>query len=206
MAYRLPTHLESLVPPPAEQVQQRRPWQGVLTLTFTNAGQGTFQDVYVTAAETDGESRIDLWPRRFYVYLGARRTPHNDIKAWVKRYAPPVCALMADKLPDPAANAVNQAAFANLSRMLLDNQILAMAPWGLDNIPGAGMMIYPTASSSSLLVGAIYLSGPFPDFATYQQQPTRPNPQNPVLGQSSSSHHQYPYGGGHHSSGRYGAP
>jgi hypothetical protein len=55
MAYRLPTHLESLVPPPAEQVQQRRPWQGVLTLTFTNAGQGTFQDVYVTAAETDGE-------------------------------------------------------------------------------------------------------------------------------------------------------
>jgi hypothetical protein len=60
------------------------------------------------------------------VYLGARRTPHNDIKAWVKRYAPPVCALMADKLPDPAANAVNQAAFANLSRMLLDNQIVSL--------------------------------------------------------------------------------
>ena len=55
MAYRLPTHLESLIPPPAEQVQQRRPWQGVLTLTFMNAGQGTLQDVYVTAAETDGE-------------------------------------------------------------------------------------------------------------------------------------------------------
>jgi hypothetical protein len=55
MAYRLPTNLESLIPPPAEQVQQRRPWQGVLTLTFMNAAQGTFQDVYVTAAETDGE-------------------------------------------------------------------------------------------------------------------------------------------------------
>jgi hypothetical protein len=145
MAYRIPTNLESLIPPPAEQVQQRRPWQGILTLTFMNAGQGTFQDVYVTAAETDGEryaltvneviphgdslncvSRMDLWPRRFYVYLGARRTPHNDIKGWVKRYAPPICALMADKLPDPAANGLNQTNFANLSRMLLDNQIVSV--------------------------------------------------------------------------------
>ena len=144
MAYRLPTHLESLIPPPSEQAQQRRPWQGILTLTFINAAQGASQDVYVTAAETDGEryvlneffrtdphlncaSRMDFWPTRFYVYLGSRRTPHNDIKAWVKRYAPPICALMADKLPDPAANALNQATFANLSRMLLDNQIVS--PW-----------------------------------------------------------------------------
>lgn len=202
MAYRLPTNLESLIPPPAEQVQQRRPWQGVLTLTFMNAGQGALQEVYVTAAETDGESRMDLWPRRFYVYLGAGRTPHNEVKGWVKRYAPPICALMPDKLPDPAANALNQANFANLSRMLLDNQILALSPWGLDNLPGAGMMIYPTSSSSSLLVGAVFLSGPFPEFAVYQQQPARTNPSNPVMGQSS---HQYPYGG-HHSSGRFAAP
>jgi hypothetical protein len=55
MAYRLPTNLESLVPPPGEQVPQRRPWRGVLTLTFMNAGQGASQDVYVTATETDGE-------------------------------------------------------------------------------------------------------------------------------------------------------
>jgi len=32
---------------------------------------------------------------------------------------------MPDKLPDPAANALNQAAFANLSRMLLENQIVS---------------------------------------------------------------------------------
>jgi hypothetical protein len=70
-------------------------------------------------------SRMDLWPGRFFVYLGSRRTPHNDIKAWVKRYAPPICALMADKLPDPAANALNQATFNNLSRMLLDSQIVS---------------------------------------------------------------------------------
>lgn len=55
MAHRLPTHLGPLIPPPAEQVQQRRPWQGILTLTFMNAAQGASQDVYVTAAETDGE-------------------------------------------------------------------------------------------------------------------------------------------------------
>jgi hypothetical protein len=55
MAYRLPTNLGSLIPPPAEQVQQRRPWQGIITVTFTNTAQGMPQDVYVTAAETDGE-------------------------------------------------------------------------------------------------------------------------------------------------------
>ena len=67
---------------------------------------------------------MDLWPRRFYVYLGAGRTPHNEVKGWAKRYAPPVCALMPDMVPDPAVNALNQANFTDLSRMLLDNQIV----------------------------------------------------------------------------------
>ena len=60
MAYRLPTNLQSLVSPLAEQVQQRRPWRGVLTLTFTgmNASQGATKDVYVTATETDGERYV----------------------------------------------------------------------------------------------------------------------------------------------------
>jgi len=31
---------------------------------------------------------------------------------------------MPDELPDPAANALNQEIFANLSRVLLDNQIV----------------------------------------------------------------------------------
>jgi hypothetical protein len=70
-------------------------------------------------------SRMDLWPRRFYVYLGSRRIPPNDIKAWVKRYPPPICALMADKLPDPTANALNQTNFANLSRMVLEGQMVS---------------------------------------------------------------------------------
>ena len=77
---------------------------------------------------------MDLWPRRFYVYLGAGRTPHNEVKGWVKRYAPPICALMPDKLPDPAANALNQANFANLSRMLLDNQIVRISACSVNSV------------------------------------------------------------------------
>jgi hypothetical protein len=169
MALRLLTHLDSIIPPPAEQVQQRRPWQGTLALTFINATQGIYQDVFVTAAETDGESRMDLWPRRLLVYLNARRVAHNDIKAWTKRFATPVCALMPDKLSDPAANALNQANFATLSRMLLENQMVALAPWGQESPSGAGMMIYPTSSSVSLLVGAVFLIDPFPEFATPQR-------------------------------------
>jgi hypothetical protein len=61
-----------------------------------------------------------------------------------------------------------------------------MAPWGMENLPGAGIMIYPTSSSQSLLVGAVFLSLPFPEFAVYQQS-GRPNP---VMGQASTSQHQ----------------
>jgi hypothetical protein len=149
-------------------------------------------------------SRMDLWPRRLLVYLNARRVAHNDIKAWTKRFTPPVCALMPDKLPDPAANALNQANFANLSRMLLENQMVssksralrvqisrdslrfqvALAPWGQESPPGAGMMIYPTSSSVSLLVGAVFLIDPFPEFATPQQS-GRANQPSAVAGQAS---------------------
>jgi hypothetical protein len=69
---------------------------------------------------------MDLWPRRFNVFMSARRVQHNDVKAWVKRYTPPVCALMPDNLSDPAANAVNQANFSNLCRMLLENQMVSL--------------------------------------------------------------------------------
>ena len=147
---------------------------------------------------------MDLWPRRLLVYLNARRVAHNDIKAWTKRFTPPVCALMPDKLPDPAANALNQANFANLSRMLLENQMVsfkaramrvqfssdslrvqvALAPWGQESPPGAGMMIYPTSSSVSLLVGAVFLIDPFPEFATPQQS-GRTNQPSAVTGQGS---------------------
>ena len=45
-------------------------------------------------------------------------------------------------------------------------------------------MIYPTSSSVSLLVGAVFLIDPFPDFATPQQS-GRTNQPNAVTGQGS---------------------
>jgi hypothetical protein len=51
---------------------------------------------------------------------------------------------------------------------------LGLAPWGLDNLPGAGMMIYP--NSSSILIRKIFMYNPFPEFAAYQQRPTPVNP------------------------------
>jgi hypothetical protein len=90
------------------------------------SGTSWINEVIPLAPHLNCASRIDLWPRRFYVYLGARRIQPNDIKAWVKRYAPPICALMPDRLPDPTANGLNQAAFANLSRMLLENQFVSL--------------------------------------------------------------------------------
>ncbi|ETW78220.1 hypothetical protein HETIRDRAFT_242372, partial [Heterobasidion irregulare TC 32-1] len=188
--FRQPTHLEAFIPPPAEQVPQSRSWSGSLTLTHLTTSRGnSFEDVFVTAAETDGDNRMDLWPSHLYVYLSQRRATLHDVSDWVRRNNPPVCAFMPDRLSDPAANLANSARFTTFSRLLYDNQMVAFAPWNApDRLPGAGVMIYPTPSSSSLLVGALFLSGNFPDFVTYSQQgpPTRSHPQHP-------QHRQSPY-------------
>ena len=94
-------------------------------LTGKGACLTQFKSLWTHADSVHFASRMDLWPRRLLVYLNARRVAHDDIKAWTKRYSPPVCALMPDKLPDPAANALNQENFANLSRMLLGNQMVS---------------------------------------------------------------------------------
>ncbi|KAI0067009.1 hypothetical protein BV25DRAFT_1897250 [Artomyces pyxidatus] len=170
MAYRLPTHLESFIPPPTDQVGlQARPWSGTFAFNFHGTGQGQYTEVFVTAAETDGE-RQDLWPRKFYLYLGQRQISAPDVSAWAKRSRLPVCTFMPDRHPDPQINATNQASFAWLSRHLLSNSLVAFAPWnmpgGQTNTPGAGIMLYATPSTSSLLVGVIFLSHDFPEFVT----------------------------------------
>lgn len=51
--FRLPTHLESFIPPPNTQVHHdNKPWRGVLYLPSI---QNAMQEVYCTAAETDGD-------------------------------------------------------------------------------------------------------------------------------------------------------
>lgn len=57
---RLPTHLESLVPPPRNQLPQRRPWIGTLFVPGVSgsphqSGAGpAYQEIFVTATETEG--------------------------------------------------------------------------------------------------------------------------------------------------------
>lgn len=42
---------------------------------------------------------------------------------------------------------------------------IAIAPWAAhDRLPGGGIIIYPAQNSSALLVGAIFLTSPFPEF------------------------------------------
>ena len=90
MAHRLPTHLNSIIPPPAEQVQQRRPWQGTLTLTFMNTTQGACQDVFVTAAETDGERCAQRGPGCY----GRSLTQSASIAVWTSGQGAWLCISM----------------------------------------------------------------------------------------------------------------
>jgi hypothetical protein len=69
MVYRLPTQLESFVPPPSEQLQLSRPWRGTFVVNIANGtGNGTSQEVRVTAAETEGERSVCV-VKRFFVSL-----------------------------------------------------------------------------------------------------------------------------------------
>lgn len=60
MVFRLPTHLESFVPPPSDQVPISQSWSGVLTLTFSSSSLSGHKDIYITAAETDGDKYVRL--------------------------------------------------------------------------------------------------------------------------------------------------
>jgi hypothetical protein len=56
MVFRLPTHLDSFVPPPPELVPQSGPWRGTLVVSGLRASdKAATQDLSVTAVETDGD-------------------------------------------------------------------------------------------------------------------------------------------------------
>ncbi|EGO29534.1 hypothetical protein SERLADRAFT_412990 [Serpula lacrymans var. lacrymans S7.9] len=96
----------------------------------------------------------------------------KDVQAWVKHRAPPLCTFMPDRLSDANGNAINQANFRQLSRLLYEKQMVAIAPWRVpERLPGAGIIIYPTQTSSGMLVGAIFLTAGFPDFVAAALQP-----------------------------------
>ncbi|TFK37975.1 hypothetical protein BDQ12DRAFT_132666 [Crucibulum laeve] len=165
MVFRLPSHLESFVPPPFEQRPQPGPWRGSLLVSgMRSSDRSSSHTLRVTAVETDGDNRVDLWPAQFQVQIAHDRPILRDVQAWVTQYSLPVCTFMPDRLRDANAHAVNQTNFRSLSRMLFENHTVAIAPWGTNAFPGAGIIIYPAQNSSALLVGALLFNSPFPDF------------------------------------------
>ncbi|TBU53533.1 hypothetical protein BD310DRAFT_829936 [Dichomitus squalens] len=168
--FRLPTHLESLVPPPREQVPQTQPWRGRI---FTPAAfpDPTAQpcEIRVTAAETEYDnSQQELWPEHFQLQVIRRRGVLSELHGWLTRLHQnpyPRCMLMPDRLADHTATRRNHALFEEFARTLLDEEIVAIAPWGYsDSLQHGGILLYPTASTRSLLVGIVFLNTGFPDF------------------------------------------
>ncbi|KAF8169823.1 hypothetical protein K438DRAFT_223646 [Mycena galopus ATCC 62051] len=137
---------------------------------------GSNQEIRVTAVETDGDSDVRRWPSHFFAELAHGRPILREVRAWIQQHAPPISTFMPDRLPDPDTNVVNQTTFRSLSRMLFENQIVAIARWGTDNFPGGGIIIIPAEHSSALLVAALFFSQ-FPDVIT-----TRLNiPLSPII-------------------------
>lgn len=194
MVFRLPTHLESFIPPPSHQVPLPRPWRGTFVVDGTT--EGTSQEIRVTAVELDGDSRVDLWPPQLYIYTTHEMSTLSDFLAWVKRHAPPICTFMPDRIDESHPIGTNQNNFALLSRILLLNQMVAVAPWAAsDRLPGAGVVLFPCRNSNNLLFGAILLTSQFPDFivgsptASMAPLPATISHRQPTYTQSPYPHH-----------------
>ncbi|KAJ7204512.1 hypothetical protein GGX14DRAFT_647424 [Mycena pura] len=197
MVFRLPTHLDNFIPPPRAQP---RPWRGTLTVRGMRASDpGSNQEIRVTAVETDGDSDVRRWPLHFFAQIAHGHPVLREVRAWVQQNAPPISTFMPDRLPDPDANVVNTANFRSLSRMLYEQQLVAIAPWGIDSFPGGGLIIIPAEHSSALLVAALFFAQ-FPDILgttrlslpaappQQQQHPQHHNPYAAYPGTSASAH------------------
>jgi len=69
---------------------------------------------------------MGFWPSTFVVYMTRKPSTLRDCQAWVKRYSPPICTFMPDRVQDPNANAFNQKNFSSFSRVLLQNQMVSI--------------------------------------------------------------------------------
>ncbi|KAJ7443834.1 hypothetical protein FB451DRAFT_78221 [Mycena latifolia] len=206
MVFRLPTHLDSFIPPPSTQAQTAvaaaRPWRGTLTVRgMRSSDPGSNQEIRVTAVETDGDSDVRRWPQQFFAHVAYGRPILREVRAWIQQHAPPISTFMPDRLPDPDSNVVNQTTFRSLSRLLFENQIVAIADWGTDTFSGGGIIIIPAEHSSALLVAALFFSQ-FPDIIT-----TRFNTSlTPIVTHSQQQHPHYPQPMSATSMSQYGSP
>ncbi|KAI0087442.1 hypothetical protein BDY19DRAFT_893060 [Irpex rosettiformis] len=180
--FRLPTHLESFIPPPNLQVHHAgKPWRGILYIPLP---QNHIQEVYCTAAETDGDnSQTDLWPAVFYVQHISQRPLLREVHEWVKTHTPPMCMFMPDRLPNNTASKANEDTFKQFADHLMQTQSVAFAPWNVpDKIQGAGIILFPTGTSRNLLVGALFLQTNFPEFILNANLLPRSLPYSPGSG------------------------
>jgi len=117
----------------------------------------------------------------------------KELQAWVHRNSPPLCTFIPERHRDANLNTVNQATFRSLSRILYETHTVrfpmqgqgrpsdgvmfyqvAVAFWGSDALSSTGIVIYPAENSSSLLVGAIFLTNTFPPFILGDSPPLPP--------------------------------
>ncbi|KAI0332909.1 hypothetical protein GY45DRAFT_1208715, partial [Cubamyces sp. BRFM 1775] len=166
--FRLPTHLESLVPPPGDQVPQSQPWRGAFILPASSPHSSARpREIFVTAAETENDnSQQEQWPAQFHLQIIRRGGILGEVQAWLSQLQPEElsrCMLMPDRLPDADLSRQNKATFESLARQLLEEGIVAIAPWGEPVQPG-GILLYPTRTTRALLVGIVFLNTHFPEF------------------------------------------
>ncbi|KAM5536977.1 hypothetical protein V8D89_009306 [Ganoderma adspersum] len=183
--FRLPTHLESLVPPPREQVPQTRPWRGrIFTPTAFPDSATQSCEIRVTAAETEYDNQQELWPEYFELQVIRRRGALSELHGWLARHPGqfPRCMLMPDRLPEHAASRRNHALFEDFARRLLEEEIVAISPWGYsETLQHGGILLYPTTATRALLVGIVFLNTGFPDFVG-GSGPSRLPPFSPASG------------------------
>ncbi|KAJ3886218.1 hypothetical protein GG344DRAFT_57858 [Lentinula edodes] len=183
MVLRLPSQLESFVPPPASQALNAAdavytPWRGQFLVSGTRASDiGSNVNIRVTGVETDGETQSHLWPSRFVFSV---TSPHAlpifaQLQNYLRHHSPsiPLTTFMPDRIRDSDQNAVNQSQFRSLSRLLWDGQLVAIVAIALSRSPTSpggsgrhGILLFPSPNSSAVLFGAVFLTptDTFPDF------------------------------------------
>ncbi|KAK0454142.1 uncharacterized protein EV420DRAFT_622496 [Desarmillaria tabescens] len=221
MTYRLPSNLESFVPPPAVQASAptsalTHPWRGTLIVSGMRASdKSSNQEIRVTAVETDGDNRVHTWPTHMVFSLASpyALSIMSQVQSYIRqnRSSPtPLCTILPDRLRDPNTNAVNLSNFRNLSRILYDNEMVALAslssastPEALPQAPpSSGILIFPASNSTALLVGALFLDGEsFPEFVLSAMKNSQGNvspsstspsiPISPSVIQARSQHRLY---------------
>ncbi|KAI0822873.1 hypothetical protein BC628DRAFT_621725 [Trametes gibbosa] len=130
--FRLPTHLETLVPPPTEQVPQSQPWRGRFALPASSPHLSARpREIWITAAETENDnSQQELWPKDFHLQIIRRGGILRELHAWLAQLQPAALSrsmLMPDRLADPAKSKENETMFESLARQLLEEGIVSCA-------------------------------------------------------------------------------